>query len=91
MILVTNDDGIDSPGLSALARALKAVDEVCVIAPNRNWTAAGHTSRPATAALRRDGTSLVRTREPLRPRLDRTIIRVRDPRRGNRLDAYRVA
>ncbi len=43
MILVTNDDGIDSPGLSALARALKSVEEVCVIAPNRNWTAAGHT------------------------------------------------
>src|SRR3981081_863091 len=43
MILVTNDDGVDSPGLSALARALKSVDEVCVIAPNRNWTAAGHT------------------------------------------------
>lgn len=43
MILVTNDDGVDSPGLSALARALKRVDEVCVIAPNRNWTAAGHT------------------------------------------------
>jgi 5'-nucleotidase len=43
MILVTNDDGSDSPGLSALARALKAVDDVCVIAPNRNWTAAGHT------------------------------------------------
>ena len=42
-ILVTNDDGIDSAGLSALAKALKSVDEVCVIAPNRNWTAAGHT------------------------------------------------
>jgi 5'-nucleotidase len=43
MILVTNDDGVDSPGLSALARALKRVEEVCIIAPNRNWTAAGHT------------------------------------------------
>src|SRR3979411_2193272 len=43
MILVTNDDGVDSTGLSALARALKSVDEGCVIAPNRNWTAAGHT------------------------------------------------
>src|SRR6202022_1898792 len=28
---------------SSLARALKRVDDVCVIAPNRNWTAAGHT------------------------------------------------
>jgi 5'-nucleotidase len=43
MILVTNDDGVDSLGLSALTRALKTVDDVCVIAPNRNWTAAGHT------------------------------------------------
>ena len=43
MILVTNDDGVDSPGLSALARALQAVEDICVIAPNRNWTAAGHT------------------------------------------------
>jgi 5'/3'-nucleotidase len=43
MILVTNDDGVDSPGLSALARALREVEDVCVIAPNRNWTAAGHT------------------------------------------------
>jgi 5'-nucleotidase len=43
MILVTNDDGVDSPGLSALARALKHVEDVCIIAPNRNWTAAGHT------------------------------------------------
>jgi 5'-nucleotidase len=43
MILVTNDDGVDSPGLSALALALRKVEDVCVIAPNRNWTAAGHT------------------------------------------------
>src|ERR687883_435284 len=43
MILVTNDDGVDSPGLSALARALRQVDDICVIAPNRNGTAAGHT------------------------------------------------
>src|ERR1700694_3290124 len=43
MILVNNDDGVDSPALSALPRALKSVDDVCVIAPNRNWTAAGHT------------------------------------------------
>jgi 5'-nucleotidase len=43
MILVTNDDGFDSPGLSALALALRKVDQVCVVAPDRNWTAAGHT------------------------------------------------
>src|SRR5438270_10023120 len=43
MILVTNDDGADTPGLSAMPQRLKSVDDVCVIAPNRNWTAAGHT------------------------------------------------
>jgi 5'-nucleotidase len=34
---------VHSPGLSALARALSTVEAVCVIAPDRNWTAAGHT------------------------------------------------
>lgn len=43
MILVTNDDGVDSPGILALAQALQLVDDVVVVAPNRNWTAAGHT------------------------------------------------
>ena len=43
MILVTNDDGIDSEGLLKLKQAVERVDAVVVIAPNRNWTAAGHT------------------------------------------------
>jgi 5'-nucleotidase len=43
MILVTNDDGVDSEGLLALKQAMGGVDSVLVIAPNRNWTAAGHT------------------------------------------------
>ena len=42
-ILVTNDDGIDSPGLLALKQALQGVGEVVVIAPDHNWSAAGHT------------------------------------------------
>jgi 5'-nucleotidase len=41
-ILVTNDDGIDSPGLLALKQALAAVGDVTVIAPDHNWSAAGH-------------------------------------------------
>src|SRR6266568_2152775 len=42
-ILVGNDDGIDSPGLSALADAALALSpDVWVIAPERRWTAAGH-------------------------------------------------
>ncbi|MBX3000280.1 MAG: 5'/3'-nucleotidase SurE [Caldilineaceae bacterium] len=41
-ILVTNDDGIHAPGLQALARALDALGHVTVVAPDRNWSAAGH-------------------------------------------------
>lgn len=41
-ILVTNDDGVDSPGLLALKQALQAVGEVSVVAPAQNWSAASH-------------------------------------------------
>jgi 5'-nucleotidase len=42
-ILVTNDDGYQAPALTILARALKRVGEVTVVAPDHNWSAAGHT------------------------------------------------
>jgi 5'-nucleotidase len=42
IILVTNDDGIYSPGLRALARALKRLGLVYVVAPDRERNAAGH-------------------------------------------------
>jgi 5'-nucleotidase len=42
-VLVTNDDGVTAPGLLALADALRAVGRVSVIAPDRNWSASGHT------------------------------------------------
>ncbi len=41
-ILVTNDDGIDSPGIYALARELKKIGNVTVIAPDRQQSAVGH-------------------------------------------------
>jgi 5'-nucleotidase len=41
-ILVTNDDGINHPGLLALAQALRPLGEVSVLAPDRNWSASGH-------------------------------------------------
>lgn len=41
-ILVSNDDGVDAPGLLALKQALEKVCEVRVIAPDVNWSAAGH-------------------------------------------------
>ncbi|MCB0971262.1 MAG: 5'/3'-nucleotidase SurE [Acidimicrobiales bacterium] len=41
-ILVTNDDGIHSEGIHALARALAETGhEVVVVAPDRNWSGAG--------------------------------------------------
>ncbi len=41
-ILVTNDDGVDAPGLLALAQALRPLGKVSVLAPDRNWSASGH-------------------------------------------------
>lgn len=41
-ILVSNDDGVDAPGLLALKQALETVCQVRVIAPDTNWSAAGH-------------------------------------------------
>ncbi len=41
-ILVTNDDGIDSEGIYALVRELRALGEVTVVAPDRQQSAVGH-------------------------------------------------
>jgi 5'-nucleotidase len=41
-ILVTNDDGVDAPGLLALAQELRKIGKVTVLAPDRNWSASGH-------------------------------------------------
>lgn len=41
-ILITNDDGVHSQGLRILARRLKSLGEVTVIAPDRERNAASH-------------------------------------------------
>jgi len=41
-VLLTNDDGLDSPGLLALARALRPVADVVVVAPEHERSAASH-------------------------------------------------
>ncbi|MCG8346725.1 MAG: 5'/3'-nucleotidase SurE [Chloroflexales bacterium] len=41
LILITNDDGFQSGGLLALRQALAQVSETVVVAPDRNWSAAG--------------------------------------------------
>jgi 5'-nucleotidase len=58
-ILVTNDDGIDAPGLHALAEALRPLGDVVIVAPDRQQSAVGHAvtvSEPLRVVpLRRDG------------------------------------
>jgi 5'-nucleotidase len=41
-ILVTNDDGVQAPGLLALAQEMRKLGTVTVFAPDRNWSASGH-------------------------------------------------
>lgn len=43
VILLTNDDGITSPGLLALKKALSSLGRTEVFAPDRNWSAASRT------------------------------------------------
>jgi 5'-nucleotidase len=42
MILVTNDDGVYSPGIQILAKRLRELDQVIIVAPDRERSAAGH-------------------------------------------------
>ena len=61
-ILVTNDDGVQAPGLLALAQAMRQLATVTVFAPDRNWSASGHVKtleRPirVTETLLADGTA----------------------------------
>nr|HID14911.1 hypothetical protein [Anaerolineae bacterium] len=41
LIVVTNDDGIASPGLRAAVRAALPLGELLVVAPDRQWSGAG--------------------------------------------------
>ena len=61
-ILVTNDDGVQAPGLLALAQEMRKHADVTVFAPDRNWSASGHVKtleRPLRVAetMLADGTS----------------------------------
>ena len=42
LILVTNDDGISSPGIIALVEAVKELGNVVVIAPDKPQSGVGH-------------------------------------------------
>ncbi len=65
-ILVTNDDGVQAPGLLALAQEMRKVAEVTVFAPDRNWSISGHVKtmdRPLRAheVLLADGSKALTT------------------------------
>jgi len=58
LILVTNDDGIHSPGLLTLADQMRRCGEVVVVAPDRERSAVGHSltlHSPLRADLLRPG------------------------------------
>jgi 5'-nucleotidase len=42
VILVTNDDGVHSPGIIALYRTMKTLGDAYIVAPDRERSAAGH-------------------------------------------------
>lgn len=46
LILVTNDDGIDSRGLWAAVEAVLPLGEVLVVAPDRQWSGGGRSMPP---------------------------------------------
>lgn len=41
-ILITNDDGVNAPGLLALCEHMRKLGDVYVLAPDKNWSASGH-------------------------------------------------
>lgn len=47
-ILVTNDDGVDAPGIIALAEEMKKLGEIIVVAPDRQQSAVGHSLTMST-------------------------------------------
>ena len=57
-ILLTNDDGIDAPGLAALERSLSGLGRLVVVAPDREQSGASHAltlGRPLRVMPRGDG------------------------------------
>ncbi|HKA91790.1 MAG TPA: 5'/3'-nucleotidase SurE [Haliangiales bacterium] len=58
LILISNDDGVDAPGLRALADAVRELGEIAVVAPDRERSATSHAislDRPLRADEREPG------------------------------------
>jgi len=65
-ILVTNDDGVQAPGLLALAQEMRKLGKVTVFAPDKNWSVSGHVKtldRPLRVreTILADGSSALQT------------------------------
>ena len=57
-LLLTNDDGVDAPGMDALLRATEGLGERRVVAPSRGYSACSHvvtTHKPIAVERRADG------------------------------------
>ena len=57
-ILVSNDDGVRSPGIAALAQILQAIGDVSIVAPAENFSGAGHSISTSSDAIFRDDLTL---------------------------------
>jgi 5'-nucleotidase len=53
LILITNDDGIASPGLRATVQAALPLGEPFVVAPRRQWSSAGRGMPPSKGCISR--------------------------------------
>ena len=86
-ILISNDDGHESPGLWALARACRSLDcDVTVVVPNKNQSAVGGslTLRQELNWVRIEGAARPRRRCLARQRLPRLRRHRRPQRRARR-------
>ena len=41
-ILIVNDDGIQSPGIQALAQAMESIGSITIVAPDKEQSAKSH-------------------------------------------------
>jgi 5'-nucleotidase len=57
-ILVSNDDGVNAPGIAALAQILQAIGDVSIVAPAENSSGAGHSISTANDAIIREDLTL---------------------------------
>lgn len=57
-ILVTNDDGVQAPGIAALAQILQAIGDVSIVAPSVNSSGSGHAIAGRGDAIFRDDVTL---------------------------------